>query len=156
MPADRSSRGRTRGRTRGMTQSAGWLRPDQHAAAETVIARFRRTDLPAGLAALHGRGLGHTARVLDPARGAIDEQFRRTGIGVDLGFALSVPDDVFLLVGATGRAAVVGDLLLQSGAAEVRVYRPADYDAPADAATAAVPDLSASDGSIVSDFDHAT
>lgn len=140
-----------------MTQSAGWLRPDQHAAAETVIAGFRRADLPAGLATLHGRGLGHTARVLDPSRGEIDEQFRRSGIPIDLGFARSAPDDVFLLVGATGRAAVVGDLLLQSGAAEVQVYRPADHTARSDAgADATLADLSARDDPGASELNHAT
>lgn len=109
-----------------MTQSAGWLRPDHSTAAETVVARFHRADLPTGLAELHGRGLGHTARVLDPARGPIDEQFRRSGISADLGFTQSTADDVFLLVGATGRSAIVGDLLLHNGAAEVRIYRPGD------------------------------
>ncbi|HEV2528075.1 MAG TPA: hypothetical protein VGT61_06500 [Thermomicrobiales bacterium] len=108
-----------------MTQSPGWLRPDQIASAETVVARFRREHLPAGLAALHGRGMGHTARVLDPERGPVDDQFRRAGIAADLGFGELAPDDVFILVSATGRSAAVGDLLLDNRARDVRVYQPA-------------------------------
>ena len=133
MPAQRpyrgTARGRTRARTSGMTQSPGWLRPDQIASAETVVARFRRDHLPVGLAALHGRGMGHTARVLDPARGPIAELFRRAGIAVDLGFGVPSPDDIFILVSATGRSAAVGDLLLDNRARDVRVYQPATMDA---------------------------
>ncbi len=128
MPAQRpyrgSARGRTRSRSTGMTQSPGWLRPDQIETAETVIARYHRDHLATGLSALHGRGMGHTARVLDPARGPIEEQFRRAGIAADLGFGTPGPDDVFILVSATGRSTVVGDLLLDSRAREVRVYQP--------------------------------
>ena len=129
MPASRpprgSARARTRARVSGMTQSPGWLRPDQIESAETVVALYDRDRLSFGLAALHGRGLGHTARVLDPARGPIAQQFAQAGIAADLGFPESTPGDVFLLVNATGRSVVVGDLLLDNRAREIRVYRPA-------------------------------
>lgn len=107
-----------------MVQSPGWLRPDQIESAETVVALFHRDWLASGLSALHGQGLGHTARVLDPVRGPIDRQFAQAGIGADLGFPEPSPDDVFLLVNATGRSVVVGDLLLGNRAREIRVYRP--------------------------------
>lgn len=132
MPTSRpprgSARGRTRGRASGMVQSPGWLRPDQIESAETVVALFQRERLSAGLSALHSRGLGHTARVLDPARGSIASQFAQAGISVDLGFPEPSPDDVFLLVNATGRSLIVGDLLLDNRAREVRVYRPVRRD----------------------------
>lgn len=128
MPASRpprgSARARTRARVSGMTQSPGWLRPDQIESAETVVALYDRDRLSTGLSALHGRGLGHTARVLDPARGAIGGQFAQAGISADLGFPEPTPNDVFLLVNATGRSLVVGDLLLANRARDVRVYRP--------------------------------
>ena len=107
-----------------MTQSPGWLRPDQIATAETVVALYDRDRLAAGLSALHGRGLGHTARVLDPARGPIARQFAQAGIAADLGFPDPTPADVFLLVNASGRTIAVGDLLLANRAREIRVYRP--------------------------------
>lgn len=107
-----------------MTQSPGWLRPDQIESAETVVALYHRDRLSSGLSALHGRGLGHTARVLDPARGPIAGQFAQAGITADLGFPEPTPDDVFLLVNAAGRSLVVGDLLLDSRARDIRVYRP--------------------------------
>ena len=115
-----------------MVQSPGWLRPDQIESSETVVALYQRDRLSSGLSALHSRGLGHTARVLDPARGSIASQFAQAGIAADLGFPEPTPDDVFLLVNATGRSLVVGDLLLDNRAREVRVYRPARRDdAPA-------------------------
>lgn len=122
----RSSRGRARERARGGAAAAGWLRPDQSLSAETVVARLDRTDLPEALTAVHAQGLGHTARVLDPGRGEILQQFARAGIAADLGFARMSVDDVFILVNASGRAALVGDLLLRHRAREVRVYRAAD------------------------------
>jgi hypothetical protein len=119
-----SARGRTRARSTGMTQSPGWLRPDSIETAETVVALFRRDRLPEGLSALHARGMGHTARVLDPARGPVADQLVRAGIAADLGLPELSGDDVLLLVAATGRSAIVGDLLLDNRAREVRVYRP--------------------------------
>ncbi len=107
-----------------MTQSPGWLRPDQIESAETVVGLYDRERLPSGLSALHSRGLGHTARVLDPSRGPIAGQFAQAGISADLGFTEPTPDDVFLLVNATGRSLIVGDLLLDNRARDVRVYRP--------------------------------
>ena len=128
MPASRPPRGSARGRTRarlsGTTQSPGWLRPDQIESAETVVALYERERLSSGLSALHGRGLGHTARVLDPARGSIAGQFAQAGIAADLGFSEPTAEDVFLLVNATGRSLIVGDLLLANRAKEIRVYRP--------------------------------
>lgn len=128
MPTIRSSRGSARARTRarvtGMTQSPGWLRPDQVESAETVVALYHRDRLSSGLSALHSRGLGHTARVLDPARGPIAGQFVQAGIATDLGFPESSPDDVFLLVNASGRSGTVADLLRDNRARDVRVYRP--------------------------------
>lgn len=142
MPASRHPRGSARGRTRarisGMTQSPGWLRPDQIESAETVVALYDRDRLSSGLSALHSRGLGHTARVLDPARGPVAGQFAQAGIAADLGFPEPTPDDVFLLVNATGRSLVVGDLLLDNRARAVRVYRPI---LRGNAATADVADL---------------
>lgn len=156
MPSSRPPRGSVRARTRaritGMTQSPGWLRPDAITIAETVVARYRRDRLSVGLSALHGRGMGHTARVLDPARGPIADQFVQAGIAADLGFAPVTADDVFLLVSATGRSVPVGDLLLDNGAREVRVYRPVappPADAPGDelALPATDPDGQAATGS---------
>ncbi len=122
-----------------MTQSPGWLRPDQIESAETVVALYQRDRLSSGLSALHSRGMGHTARVLDPARGPIAGQFAQAGIAVDLGFPEPTPEDVFLLVNASGRSAIVGDLLRDNRARDVRVYRPTPRVAGPDVSGHGVP-----------------
>lgn len=89
--------------------------------AETVIAVLGPAALPVALARLHGAGFGHLVRVLDPARGDIGVSLRRAGITADIGLDTFDPDASVVLVQATGRSAVVGDLLLTAGAREVRV-----------------------------------
>ncbi len=101
--------------------------------AETVIAVLGPTALPVGLARLHGAGFGHLVRVLDPARGDIGVSLRRAGITADIGLDTFDPDASVVLVQATGRSAVVGDLLLTAGATDVRVLvNPARPDAGED------------------------
>lgn len=145
MPASRPPRGSARGRTRarlsGMTQSPGWLRPDQIESAETVVALYHRGQLASGLSVLHGRGMGHTARVLDPARGPIAQQFAQAGISASLGFPEPTPDDVFLLVNASGRSVEVGDLLLGNRAREIRVYRPVSRETAVELPAATGPEV---------------
>lgn len=98
--------------------------------AETVIAVVGPAEMPVVLARLHGAGYGHLVRVLDPARGDVRESLRRAGITADLGLDRIEADASVILIQATGRAAVIGDLLLAAGASEVRVLvNPARRDA---------------------------
>ncbi|MEJ7761972.1 MAG: hypothetical protein WKF80_04190 [Thermomicrobiales bacterium] len=89
--------------------------------AETVVAVVGPAEMPVVLARLHGAGYGHLVRVLDPARGDVRESLRRAGITADLGLDRIEADASVILIQATGRAAVIGDLLLTAGAREVRV-----------------------------------
>lgn len=118
--------GRTRAQARRRAASAppgdGWGLPTlPRAGGDAVVALFTRDALPRGLAALHGTGRGHLARVLDAGRGDLAAQLQRAGVPPELGLPDLGPDAAVVVVNATAQADAVGDLLLGAGAREVRV-----------------------------------
>lgn len=86
-----------------------------------IIDPELQNDLVAGL---HGRNLGHLARVLRQDRGDLIAQITRAGVDTS-----NVPDsldraDRVLLVNAAGRSAEVAWFLLQRGATTVWIVNP--------------------------------
>lgn len=116
-----TARSRTRQRLSRSPMTTGWLRPDTVPGTDLAVGVFSRQHLSDVLGKLHARGLGQTARVFDPARGELIGQLKRAGVTVDLGLLPLAADDVVVLVSAVGRAPMVGDLMLQANAKDVRV-----------------------------------
>jgi hypothetical protein len=89
------------------------------ATSDVVVAVFDRDQLTTGLVAVHRAGLGPMARVLDPARGGLDDQFRRTGYQVPVNFSDAGSDSVLVIVTAPGRAERAVETLRRAGARAV-------------------------------------
>jgi hypothetical protein len=88
---------------------------------DAVIGVVERARLSGALTEVHRSGQGHNARVLDPARGDLRGQLRRSGVQVDLGLDPRAKDNVLVLIHAPGRTAKTAELLRRAGASPVHV-----------------------------------
>jgi hypothetical protein len=93
--------------------------------SEVVVGVFGREQLSDGLVAIHQAGLGPMARVLDPARGDLDAQLRRTGYEVPVSFAEGDAGIALLFITAPGRAERAATTMTQAGARAVYQARRA-------------------------------
>jgi hypothetical protein len=89
------------------------------ATSDVVVAVFDREHLSTGLVAVHRAGLGPMARVLDPKRGALDDQLHRIGYQLPVRLAGADADLSLLLVTAPGRAERAVETLQRAGAQAV-------------------------------------
>lgn len=97
------------------------------AVSDVVVGVFSREQLSTGLVAIHRQGLGPQARVLDSARGRLDEQLRRAGVQISASFADDDADSTLILVTAPGRSERAIAALTGAGARAVYVAaRPGD------------------------------
>jgi hypothetical protein len=88
---------------------------------DAVIAVVPRDRLSAVLTAVHRGGQGHNARVLDPARGDLKGQLRRSGVDQDIDIDPRAKDIVLVLIHAPGRIARTANLFRQAGETAVHV-----------------------------------
>ena len=65
---------------------------------DVVAGEFGREQLSTGLVAVHRAGFGPHARVLDSARGALEEQLRKTGLRLAASFAADDTDTTLILI----------------------------------------------------------
>jgi hypothetical protein len=94
---------------------------DDATGGDAVIGVVERTRLSSALTEVHRSGQGHNARVLDPTRGDLRGQLRRSGVHVDLGLDPRAKDSVLLLIHSPGRTAKSAELLRRAGASAVHV-----------------------------------
>src|SRR4051812_43883366 len=83
---------------------------------EIVIALVERASLSDVLTGLHRNGYGHVVRVLDPDRADVTGQLRRAGAAVPIGFPVSAPGQVTVLLPAPARTGPAAALLPRLGA----------------------------------------
>jgi hypothetical protein len=88
---------------------------------DAVIAVVARERLSAVLTAIHRGGQGHNARVLDPARGDLRGQLRRSGVESEFNVDARAKDRVLVLIHAPGRTARTAELFRRAGECEVHV-----------------------------------
>lgn len=91
------------------------------AASDVVVGVFNRDQLSTGLVAVHRLGFGPQARVLDSARGRLDDQVRKAGAQISASFADDDTDTTLILVTAPGRAERAVTALTGAGARAVYV-----------------------------------
>lgn len=112
-------RGRARRRGQAAPLATGWGERNVGPAGEIVVAVFARERLGEALAAVHGAGYGHAARVFDGARGDLAGQLGRARIPL----AVALPEDAreraVMVVAASGRSAIIAETLRGAGAIEV-------------------------------------
>lgn len=96
-------------------------------ARETVIGVFDRDGLHAVLLRIHQRRLGAQVRVLDAARGAVEQQLSRAGFPFVAGPEIAALGDraAVVLVSAPGRQDEVARLFTDLGARAVTITRAA-------------------------------
>ena len=89
--------------------------------ADAILGIFAREGLSAALVSIHRAGFGPNARVLDPTRGDVGGQLRRTGFAPPAGFVAvtSEKTDALILVTAPGRAASIGQTFAGLGAHQI-------------------------------------
>ena len=92
---------------------------------DVVAGEFGREQLSTGLVAVHRAGFGPHARVLDSARGALEEQLRKTGLRLAASFAADDTDTTLILITAPGRADRAAATLSEAGARAVHRAVPA-------------------------------
>jgi hypothetical protein len=88
---------------------------------DAVIAVVPRDRLNSVLTAVHRGGQGHNARVLDPARGDVRGQLRRSGVLQDIDLGAGAKDAVLVLIHAPGRVAKTADLFRHAGEYDVHI-----------------------------------
>ena len=91
------------------------------AISDVVVGVFSREQLSTGLVAVHRQGFGPQARVLDSARGRLDDQLRKAGVQISASFAADDVDSTLILVRAPGRAERAIEALTGAGALAVYV-----------------------------------
>lgn len=128
--------------------------------ADAIVAIVADEVLPSILTLVHRSGLGHTARVIRPARSPIREQLRRTGVPIS-----AMPERIddapaVLMIMAAARSPFAADLAHQNGASATWIVttkgvwnliddhlvetpeEPATVEAPAAPVIPATPDVS--------------
>jgi hypothetical protein len=106
------------------------------ATSDVVVGVFSREQLSTGLIAVHRQGFGPQARVLDSARGRLDDQLRKAGIQISASFAADDTDSTLILVTAPGRAERAIKALTGAGSLAVYVAaRPGQVTDTADVET---------------------
>jgi hypothetical protein len=97
---------------------------------DAVIAVVPRDRLSAVLTAVHRGGQGHNARVLDPKRGDLRGQLRRSGVQQDVEVDPRAKDVVLVLIHAPGRVAKTADMFRLAGESDVHVVGRAGATVP--------------------------
>ena len=110
---------RSRRHARAAPLATGWGDRAAAPAGETVVGVFARERLPEVLAAIHGAGYGHAARVFDGTRGDLAAQLTRARLTIEVILPSDSATVAVVAINATGRATAVAETLRAVGASEV-------------------------------------